>query len=348
MEKIDIKSMTLEEIKLFMEKINEKSFRSSQVFEWIHKKQISEFDEMTNISKILRKKLIDNAKLTDINIIEKYVSNKDNTIKYLFELNNNNIIESVLMRYNYGNAVCISTQVGCRMNCTFCASAIDGLDRNLDVSEMLSQIYTIQKDIGERVSSIVLMGSGEPLDNYNNVIKFINIVNDKKGLNIGQRHITLSTCGIIEKIYELADENLQITLAVSLHASNDDIRNKIMPISKKNSYDKLIDACKYYSNNTKRRITFEYAMISGLNDNIKYAEELSNKLKNMLCHVNIIPINNVKENNYKKSNLQNIENFANHLKSKGIETTIRRSLGSDINAACGQLRKRYIDEKQDK
>lgn len=346
MAKQDLKSMSLEELQIFMGSIGEAKFRAKQIFEWLHKKQAGDFEEMTNISKNLREKLSNEAKISYVKILEKHVSKQDNTTKYLFALENDNIIESVLMRYNYGNAVCISTQVGCRMGCTFCASTLDGVERNLTAGEMLSQIYEIQKDTGERVSSLVLMGSGEPLDNYDNVLKFIRLLNDKDGLNIGQRHITLSTCGLIEKMYNLADEGLQITLAVSLHAPNDEIRNKIMPISKKNNMERLLEACKYYSDTTKRRITFEYAMINGVNDSIDCARELSEKLRNMLCHVNLIPVNDVKERNYKKSSGETVEKFAEFLNSKGIETTVRRKLGSDINAACGQLRKGYIERKQ--
>lgn len=346
MAKQDLKSMSLEELQIFMGSIGEAKFRAKQIFEWLHKKQAGDFEEMTNISKNLREKLSNEAKISYVKILEKHVSKQDNTTKYLFALENDNIIESVLMRYNYGNAVCISTQVGCRMGCTFCASTLDGVERNLTAGEMLSQIYEIQKDTGERVSSVVLMGSGEPLDNYDNVLKFIRLLNDKDGLNIGQRHITLSTCGLIEKMYNLADEGLQITLAVSLHAPNDEIRNKIMPISKKNNMERLFEACKYYSDTTKRRITFEYAMINGVNDSIDCARELSEKLRNMLCHVNLIPVNDVKERNYKKSSGETVEKFAEFLNSKGIETTVRRKLGSDINAACGQLRKGYIERKQ--
>lgn len=346
MAKQDLKSMSLEELQMFIGSIGEAKFRAKQIFEWLHKKQAGDFEEMTNISKNLREKLSNEAKISYVKILEKHVSKQDNTTKYLFALENDNIIESVLMRYNYGNAVCISTQVGCRMGCTFCASTLDGVERNLTAGEMLSQIYEIQKDTGERVSSVVLMGSGEPLDNYDNVLKFIRLLNDKDGLNIGQRHITLSTCGLIEKMYNLADEGLQITLAVSLHAPNDEIRNKIMPISKKNNMERLLEACKYYSDTTKRRITFEYAMINGVNDSIDCARELSEKLRNMLCHVNLIPVNDVKERNYKKSSGETVEKFAEFLNSKGIETTVRRKLGSDINAACGQLRKGYIERKQ--
>ena len=276
--------------------------------------------------------------------VKKLVSKEDNTTKYLFELENNYIIESVFMRYSYGNTMCISTQAGCRMGCAFCASTIGGVEKSLSPSEMLAQIYEAEKDTGDKVNGVVLMGSGEPLDNYDNVIKFIKLINSKDGKNMGQRHITLSTCGLINKMYELADEDLQITLAVSLHAPNDGIRNTIMPVSKANPMDKLLEACKYYTDKTKRRITFEYSLIKGVNDSPQNAKELASKLKGMLCHVNLIPINDVKERDYVRSSNETIKTFEEILLSRGIETTVRRKLGSDIDAACGQLRKRYKDE----
>lgn len=345
MGKKDIKSMELYELEGAMLEINEAKFRAGQIFEWLHKKNAGSFDEMTNIKKDLRNKLDEKYKISYVKQVEKHVSKDGNTIKYLFALENDYIIESVLMRYSYGNAVCVSTQVGCRMGCRFCASTLNGVERNLSCGEMLSEVYAIQRDIGERVSSVVLMGSGEPLDNYNEVMKFIRILNSPKGLDIGQRHITLSTCGLTQKIYELAEEKLQITLAVSLHAPNDSIRNEIMPVSKANPMDKLLEACKYYGDVTKRRVTFEYALIKNINDSEECAAELAYKMKGMLSHVNLIPINEVKERNYRKSSPERIRTFYETLKSKGIETTIRRELGSDINAACGQLRKKYSDKK---
>lgn len=344
MDKIDIKSMSLQELKVFFKEIGEKEFRAKQVYDWLHVKMADSFEEMSNLSKDLRNKLSDKSKIVFANQINRLESNVDGTIKYLFALENDNIIESVLMRYEHGNAVCISTQVGCRMGCSFCASTIDGVERNLTAGEMLSQIYSIQKDIGERISSVVLMGSGEPLDNYDNVLKFIELANSKDGLNLGQRHITLSTCGLVDKMKDLANKQLQITLAVSLHAPNDSIRNTIMPISKRYNFDELLSACNYYAEKTKRRITFEYALISGVNDSQEAAKELAGKLKNMLCHVNLIPVNDVKERDYKKSSNENIKRFSEILMSRGIETTIRRKLGSDINAACGQLRKGYLNK----
>lgn len=346
MRKADLKSMTFTELEAVMKEIGEPKFRTKQVYDWLHNKLVTEFDDMTNLSKSLREKLAENYKISKLEIVEKRVSEKDGTTKYLFGLENDNLIEAVVMRYSYGNAVCVSTQVGCRMGCTFCASTLDGVEANLTTGEMLSEVYEIQKDLGERISSVVLMGSGEPLDNYDNVIKFIRMLNDENGLGIGQRHITLSTCGLIDKMSKLQEEDLQITLAVSLHAPNDEIRNQIMPISRKHDIDSLLLACKQYSDETKRRITFEYALIKGVNDSEECAKELTQRLKNMLCHVNLIPVNDVKERNYFKSNDETIAAFAEILNSKGIETTIRRKLGSDINAACGQLRKGYKNSRR--
>jgi len=344
MAKIDLKSMTLEELQDYIVSINEPKFRAKQIFQWLHQKRVNSFDEMTNLSKDLRAKLEENTKISNLKIVEKHQSAKDGTVKYLFALDNDNVIESVLMRYSYGNAVCVSSQAGCRMGCAFCASTLNGLEYNLLAGEILSQIYKIQEDIGERVSSVVLMGSGEPLDNYDNVIKFIKIANSEDGLALGQRHMTLSTCGLADAMDRLREEELQITLAVSLHASNDEVRNKIMPVSRKYNMQRLLTACKNYSDHTKRRITFEYAMIRGVNDKKEHALELAANLKHMLCHVNLIPVNDVKERDFIKSSEDTIQNFAAILNSKGIETTVRRKLGSDINAACGQLRRGYLND----
>lgn len=341
MDKIDLRSLTLEKLKAELEKTGEKAFRAKQIYSWLHQKQVASFDEMTNLSKALRKKLEDNYVIKNLKIVEKLVSKEDNTIKYLFDIGDNIVIESVLMRYSYGNAVCISSQAGCRMGCTFCASTVDGLERNLIPGEMAGQIYEIQRDIGERISNIVIMGSGEPLDNYDNVIDFLEIIHSKEGNNLSHRHITLSTCGLVDKIYKLSKENLQITLAISLHAPNNDIRQNTMPIAKRYDFTSLIKAARDYANTTKRRVTFEYALIKDVNDREEDARELSSKLKGIMCHVNLIPVNDVKENNYIRSTEENIKHFAEILQSSGIETTIRRKLGSDINAACGQLRKIY-------
>lgn len=337
--------MTPEELQKEMESIGEAKFRAKQIFRWLHVKYAENFEEMTDLSENLRNKLNDNYIIGGVKIVRKLVSKEDNTTKYLFELENNYIIESVFMQYSYGNTVCISTQVGCRMGCTFCASTLDGVEKSLTPAEMLAQIYAIEKDKGEKVSGVVLMGSGEPLDNYENVLKFIKLINCKDGKNMGQRHITLSTCGLIDKMYELADEQLQITLAVSLHAPNDEIRNRIMPISRAYPMEKLLEACRHYAEKTKRRITFEYALIKGVNDSAENARELASRLKGLLCHVNLIPVNDVKERNYVRSTNESIKKFEEILISRNIETTVRRKLGSDIDAACGQLRKRYKDEQ---
>jgi len=342
--KNDIRSLTLDELQNEMQVIGEAKFRAKQIYRWLHVKYANSFEEMSDLSVALRDKLSNSYSIGHVKQVKKLVSKVDNTTKYLFELNNDCIIESVFMQYSYGNTVCISTQAGCRMGCTFCASTIDGVEKNLSPSEMLSQIYEIEKDKGETVSGVVLMGSGEPLDNYVNVLKFIKLINSKDGKNMGQRHITLSTCGLIDRIYDLAEENLQITLAVSLHAPNDRIRNKLMPVSIANPMDKLFEACNYYANKTKRRLTFEYALIKGVNDSSENAKELSDKLKTMLCHVNLIPVNDVKERDYVKSSAEAVKRFEDILSSRGVETTVRRKLGSDIDAACGQLRKRYKDE----
>jgi len=342
---IDILSMDMEELSAFIKGLGQPAFRAKQVYDWLHKKLVKDFDEMTNLPKELREKLKKESCIRSAEIVDKLISKTDGTTKYLFVLDNDSIIESVLMRYSFGNAVCVSTQAGCRMGCTFCASTLNGVECSLTAGEILSQVYAIQKDTRERVSNVVLMGSGEPLDNYDNVIRFIRILNSKEGLDIGQRHITLSTCGLTEKMKELAELKLQITLAVSLHAPNDEIRNTIMPISRKYDMDTLLDACRFYTDKTNRRITFEYSLIKGVNDSIDNAAELAARLKGMLCHVNLIPVNDVKERNYIKSNAKTIEQFASVLSSKGIETTIRRELGSDINAACGQLRKGYMESR---
>ena len=330
------------ELEQFIIEMGEPGFRAKQLFEWIHGKHAADFAEMTNLPKTLREKLESTAKLPRTEVVRKLVSQKDGTRKYLFALENGSVIESVLMKYEYGNTVCISTQAGCRMGCQFCASTLDGVERSLTAREMLSQVYEIQKDCGERVSGVVLMGSGEPLDNYENVLKFLRLINDRKGQNMGQRHITLSTCGLIDKIYELAEENLQITLAVSLHAPNDGIRNSIMPISRANPMDTLLSACRAYAEKTKRRITFEYAMMQGVNDSDACARELAGRLRHMLCHVNLIPVNDVKERAFVKSSDERVRRFAAILQDNSVETTVRRRLGSDIDAACGQLRRGYL------
>ena len=345
MAKIDIKSMNTAELEDLLKELGEPKFRAKQIFDWLHAKQVDSFEEMTNLSKGLREKLAETASINGVEIVRKLVSQIDGTRKYLFALSDGAIIESVLMKYEHGNTVCISTQVGCRMGCKFCASTLDGVERGLTAGEMLSQIYAIQKDCGERVHGTVLMGSGEPLDNYDNVVKFLRLINDPKGQNMGQRHITLSTCGLVDKMYDLAEEDLQITLAVSLHAPNDGIRTQTMPIAKVYSMDRLLQACRDYADKTKRRITFEYALIHGVNDGDEHAWELVKKLRDMLCHVNLIPVNDVKERNYVKSTADRVKRFAGILNENGVETTVRRKLGSDIDAACGQLRRSHMKEQ---
>ena len=347
MGKIDIKSMNVNELEDLLKELGEPKFRAKQIFDWLHAKQVDSFEEMTNLSKGLREKLSETASINGVQIVRKLVSQIDGTRKYLFALSDGAIIESVLMKYEHGNTVCISTQVGCRMGCKFCASTLDGVERGLTSGEMLSQIYAIQKDCGERVHGTVLMGSGEPLDNYDNVVKFLRLINDPKGQNMGQRHITLSTCGLVDKIYDLAEEDLQITLAVSLHAPNDGIRTQTMPIAKVYSMEKLLQACRDYADRTKRRITFEYALIHGVNDGDEHAWELVKKLRDMLCHVNLIPVNDVKERNYVKSTAERVKRFASILNENGVETTVRRKLGSDIDAACGQLRRSHMKEQSE-
>ena len=342
-EKTDIKSLNFKELQEYMLSIGEKKFRAKQVYEWLHQKQVQSFVEMTNLSKGLQKKLEEQAGLTVLEPVEVQVSKLDGTRKYLFRLEDGNVIESVLMKYKHGNAVCISSQVGCRMGCRFCASTLDGLVRGLTPGEMLEQIYRIGQDIGERISNVVVMGTGEPLDNYENLIKFIEMLTDENGLHISQRNLTVSTCGIVPKMRELADRKLQITLALSLHASNQEKRKELMPVANKYEISEVLDACRYYFEQTGRRITFEYSLVGGVNDTEEDAKELSGLIRGMNCHVNLIPVNPVKERDYVQSNQQVILNFKNKLEKNGINVTIRREMGRDIDGACGQLRKRYME-----
>ena len=344
MEKTDIKSLDYEELQQFMASLGEKPFRAKQLYEWMHEKLAVDLDEMTNLSKGLRKKLKETTDYTSLEVVERLVSGIDGTEKYLFRLSDGNVIESVLMRYHHGNSVCISSQVGCRMGCRFCASTLGGLTRNLKPSEMLDQIYRIQQVSGERVSNIVVMGTGEPLDNYDNLLKFIRLLTDEHGLNISQRNITVSTCGIVENIRRLANEKLQITLAISLHASNQEKRKELMPIAYKYDIHEVLDATRYYFGQTGRRITFEYSLVGGVNDTEEDARELSALVGDINCHVNLIPVNPIKERSYVQSNHAVIEAFKNKLEKNRINVTIRREMGRDINGACGQLRKSYMDE----
>ncbi len=345
MSKTDIRSLNFEELSKEVEKSGLPKYRTAQIYSWLYEKGVRDFSEMSNLSKDLREKLSENYEIRNCTIDTKLQSRLDETVKYLFELSEGEYIECVVMKYKYGYTICISTQLGCKMGCSFCASAIGGFKRHLTPSEMLSEIYTAQADLNIRISHIVLMGTGEPLDNYDNVMRFLELVTDEKGLNISMRHISLSTCGVVPRIYDLAEKKLGLTLSVSLHAPNDYIRSQSMPVNKKWGVDELLKACRYYTEITSRRISFEYAMIRNFNDTDECARELSKKLKGMLCHINLIPVNNVRENNYIKSSDSQLNRFKSILEKNGFTVTVRRTLGSDINASCGQLRaKKYNAE----
>ena len=338
---IDLKDFEFGELSEYLNEIGEPKFRAKQIFSWLHK-GVEDYDEMTNISKATREKLRENTYVSTLKIREKYVSKLDGTVKYLFELPDKNCIESVVMRYHHGITICISSQVGCRMGCRFCASTIGGLYRNLTAGEILNQVIFAQKDLGERISNIVIMGIGEPLDNYDNIIKFLHNVNNENGINIGYRHITLSSCGVVSGIYRLAEEKLPITLTISLHAPNDKIRDTIMPINHKWNISELMKACKVYADTTGRRISFEYSLIHGVNDNIENAKELAELIRPLHGHVNLIPVNKVEERDFRKGSAQDIRAFCDMLTALGINATVRRELGSDISASCGQLRKKIL------
>jgi 23S rRNA (adenine2503-C2)-methyltransferase len=340
---IDLRSLEYRELEELLCEMGEPKFRTKQIFSWVMR-GAEEFSEMTNISKATRERLSEISYISKLKIKEKYISRLDGTVKYLFELDDGNCIETVVMRYKHGLSVCISSQVGCRMGCGFCASTIGGLYRSLTAGEILNQVIYAQKDVGERISNIVMMGIGEPLDNYDNVIKFLHNVNHPEGLNIGYRHISLSTCGLVDKIYALAEENLPITLSVSLHAPNNEIRDKIMPVNHKYPIEELIEACRKYIEKTTRRISFEYSLIAGVNDSLKEAHELCRLLSGMLCHINLIPVNHVEERSYHKGDAAGIRRFCEELNRLGMNATIRRELGSDISASCGQLRKKLLDK----
>ncbi len=342
----DIKSMSEDELKTAFIALNQPAYRAAQVYQWLQK-GVQTFDEMTNISKQLRTILSEKYHICSVSIAKKRISDYDDTKKYLFALHDGETIESVLMHYHHGYTSCISTQVGCKMGCTFCATGMGGFVRNLTPSEMLSQIQVEQSDNNIRISNIVLMGMGEPLDNFDNVMRFLEIVSSEHGMNIGMRHISLSTCGIVPKIYKLAEHRLQLTLSVSLHAPNDTIRSRTMPINRRYGVEELLKACRYYASVTNRRISFEYAMIDGVNDTDACAEELGTKLQGMLAHVNLIPVNTVQGTGYKKSGRERQEKFIQILGRYGITATVRRTLGSDINASCGQLR-RAEQQKEEK
>lgn len=347
-DKIDVKSLFPNELENLMEEMGEKRFRASQVFLWLHSdKKVYSFDEMTNISPKMKSFLKENAYITHLKEVDRLCS-VDGTIKFLFELGDGQVIESVLMKYHHGNSVCISSQVGCRQGCRFCASTLGGLIRNLTASEMLEQIYEIERISGERVSNVVVMGTGEPMDNYDNLVRFVRLISNEKGKNMSVRNITVSTCGLVEGMKKLADEGLPITLALSLHAPNDEVRKTLLPVANKYKMEDVIAACDNYFAKTERRITYEYSLVRGVNDSKECAEELAEKLAGKNCHVNLIPVNPIKEKDYKKSTAENIEMFKKILEKKHINVTIRREMGSDINAACGQLRRSYQKAKEEK
>ena len=336
---------TLEQLQEWMKENGEPAFRAEQLFDWIYVKRVTSFEDMTNLSKAMRDKLEENFQFIALQEITKFES-KDGTVKFLFGLHDAHAIETVIMRHNYGNSVCVTTQVGCRIGCTFCASTLGGLKRNLTAGEIVAQVVTAQKMLdatGERVSSIVIMGSGEPFENYDATMTFLRNMIHEKGLHIGQRHITVSTSGIVPSMYKFADENTQINLALSIHAPNDKLRSKLMPVNRRFPFEDVIEACHYYIAKTGRRITFEYALIGGVNDQPEHAQELADVLKDMLCHVNLIPVNHVPERNYVRTPREDIFEFQRILERNKINATIRREQGHDIAAACGQLRAKHME-----
>lgn len=339
MEKVDIRSLYLDELEALLKEMGEPKFRAAQIFKWLHSGATS-FEEMTNLSKALRIKLEEKCYIANVEIVRRLESRLDGTVKYLYRLFDGQLIESVLMKYNHGYTVCISTQVGCRMGCSFCASGINGLARNLTASEMIAQLLAAQRDNGIRVGNVVMMGMGEPLDNFENSVRFLKLVSHEKGMNIGLRHISLSTSGVVSGILKLAEYKFPITLSISLHAPSDEIRDKIMRVNKKWNVEALLDACKKYQSATGRRISFEYALMSGINDTEECAEMLAKKLKGIMCHVNLIPANPVAETQFKKPDKKQIMFFCELLNKKGLNSTIRRTLGADIEASCGQLRRK--------
>jgi len=336
LEKLDIKSFTLRELREELQKLDLPGYRAGQVYRWLHR-GVTDFSQMSDLSKELRERLAERYEILWAEAELKRVS-KDGTVKYLFRLNDGEYVESVLMKYHHGYSICISTQVGCKMGCSFCATGKSGFSRNLKASEILSQVQAASLDAGERISNIVLMGMGEPLDNYESVLRFLELVSSPEGMNIGMRHISLSTCGLVDRIYDLADRKLQLTLSVSLHAPNDEIRSRTMPVNRRWNVEELLKACKYYTDTTGRRISFEYAMIQGVNDMDWCAAELASRLKGILAHVNLIPVNDVTGTGYQKSGIARQKQFISILGSRGVTATVRRTLGSDIEASCGQLR----------
>lgn len=347
MKKTSIYSLQPHELKEWLTNNGEKPFRAEQIYDWLYKKRISSFEDMNNLSKSLRDKLSENFQITTLKTVIKQ-SSSDGTIKFLFELHDGYSIETVLMRHDYGNSVCVTTQVGCRIGCTFCASTLGGLKRHLEAGEIVAQVVTVQQaldETDERVSSVVIMGIGEPFDNYDNMMSFLKIINHDKGLMIGARHITVSTSGIVPKIYQFADENMQINFAISLHAPNTELRSRLMPINRAYKLDDLMKSVRYYIDKTGRRISFEYGLFGGVNDSVEHAEELASLLKGLKCHVNLIPVNYVPERDYVRTPKDKIFAFEKTLKNRGINVTIRREQGHDIDAACGQLRAKERKEE---
>ena len=344
MEKKDIKSLTLEELTQEIKSLGEPGFRAKQLYEWMHGKMARDYEEMTNIPKTMKQKLAENFEYTSLRSVRVQESQIDETKKFLFALSDGNVIESVFMKYKFGVSVCISSQVGCRMGCKFCASTLDGVERNLLPSEMLDQIYSISRITGEKVSRVVVMGSGEPLDNYDNLLRFIKLLTDENGINMSQRNLTVSTCGIVPNILRLADEKLSINLALSLHASNNEKRKELMPIANKYEIHEVLDACRTYFDKTGRQLTFEYSLVSGVNDTDKDAAELSELLKDLNAVVNLIPVNPIKERDFKPTDRAGANAFKNKLEKNHINVTIRREMGRDIDGACGQLRRRHLEE----
>lgn len=343
---LNINELTLEQLQEYIESIGEKKFHAKQIFKWIHREHVLSFDDMTDISKSLREKLKQNTYILKMDVLQVQVSKKDDTHKFLIKLSDDNAIETVFMRYNHGNTLCVSTQVGCKMGCKFCASTKNGWTRNLLASEIEGQIITVERYMNEKISNVVYMGIGEPLDNYDNVVKSIKLINCPDGLGIGARHISISTSGLVERIKQLADEKLQATLSISLHAVTDEKRKEIMPVANKYSIKELLDACKYYIIQTGRRISFEFALIAGVNDDENTAKELAKLLRGMIAHVNLIPVNEIVNGKYKKSKQQDVDKFMSILNSSGVVATVRRELGTDIDAACGQLRQKHLENKE--
>lgn len=344
-QKMDIKSLDLNGLIEYMGTLGEPKFRAKQLYEWMHVKKAAGYSEMSNLPAKLRESLQETTEYTSLTPVKVLISQIDGTRKYLFRLQDGNVIESVFMRYKHGNSVCISSQVGCRMGCRFCASTLDGLTRNLTASEMLEQIYAIERHTGERVSNVVIMGSGEPMDNYDNVIRFVGLLTDDNGIHISQRNLTISTCGIVPRIREMAEQHFQFTLAISLHASSDEKRKELMPIANAYSIEEILDACRDYFDKTGRRITFEYSLVQGVNDTKEDSDRLVSLLRGLNCHINLIPVNPIKERDYKQSTEHSIQAFKNRIEKAGINVTVRREMGRDINGACGQLRKSYMDEE---